>query len=114
MNCLLQLLFKMQFGRFLQDNLSEWLRRQTRNLLGFARAGSNPAVVDFLLQYQTILPSFIFNKHNSIIFTTLFHNNLFPTHHLFKYSHHISIFSFLILIIPIILIIYSIHIHFLS
>ena len=32
-----------------QDNLSEWLRRQTRNLLGFARAGSNPAVVVFLL-----------------------------------------------------------------
>ena len=31
-----------------QDNLSEWLRRQTRNLLGFARAGSNPAVVVFL------------------------------------------------------------------
>ena len=33
-------------GRF-RDNLSEWLRRQTRNLLGFARAGSNPAVVVF-------------------------------------------------------------------
>ena len=33
----------------MQDNLSEWLRRQTRNLLGFARAGSNPAVVEFLL-----------------------------------------------------------------
>ena len=31
------------------DNLSEWLRRQTRNLLGFARAGSNPAVVVFIL-----------------------------------------------------------------
>ena len=30
-----------------RDNLSEWLRRQTRNLLGFARAGSNPAVVVF-------------------------------------------------------------------
>jgi hypothetical protein len=25
-------------------NLAEWLRRQTRNLLGFPRAGSNPAV----------------------------------------------------------------------
>ena len=34
---------------FLQDNLSEWLRRQTRNLLGFARAGSNPADVAFFL-----------------------------------------------------------------
>ena len=31
-----------------RDNLSEWLRRQTRNLLGFARAGSNPAVVVFI------------------------------------------------------------------
>ncbi|TVU35557.1 hypothetical protein EJB05_17453, partial [Eragrostis curvula] len=27
-------------------DMSEWLRRQTRNLLGFARAGSNPAVDD--------------------------------------------------------------------
>ncbi|KAI4316125.1 hypothetical protein L6164_024134 [Bauhinia variegata] len=26
--------------------MSEWLRRQTRNLLGFACAGSNPAVDD--------------------------------------------------------------------
>ena len=25
-------------------DMSEWLRRQTWNLLGFARAGSNPAV----------------------------------------------------------------------
>ena len=31
-----------------RDILSEWLRRQTRNLLGFARAGSNPADVAFL------------------------------------------------------------------
>lgn len=35
-------------GHQKQDNLSEWLRRQTRNLLGFARAGSNPAVVVFI------------------------------------------------------------------
>ena len=28
-------------------DMSEWLRRQTRNLLGFACAGSNPAVDDF-------------------------------------------------------------------
>lgn len=27
------------------DNLAEWLRRKIRNLLGSARAGSNPAVV---------------------------------------------------------------------
>ena len=34
---------------FLQeDNVAEWLRRQTRNLLGSTRAGSNPAVVEFL------------------------------------------------------------------
>ena len=32
--------------RQIQGNLSEWLRRKIRNLLGFARAGSNPAVVD--------------------------------------------------------------------
>ena len=30
---------------FNSGNLSEWLRRKIRNLLGFARAGSNPAVV---------------------------------------------------------------------
>ena len=30
-------------------NLSEWLRRKIRNLLGFARAGSNPAVVVIFL-----------------------------------------------------------------
>ena len=31
------------------DTLPEWLMGQIRNLLGFARAGSNPAcVVDFL------------------------------------------------------------------
>ena len=39
-------------GKENQDNLSEWLRRQTRNLLGFARAGSNPAVVAFLLVFH--------------------------------------------------------------
>ena len=30
-----------------QDNVSEWLRRQIRNLLGSARASSNLVVVDF-------------------------------------------------------------------
>ena len=30
-----------------EDNVAEWLRRQTRNLLGSTRAGSNPAVVEF-------------------------------------------------------------------
>ena len=31
-------------------NLSERLRRKIRNLLGFARAGSSPAVVDIFLR----------------------------------------------------------------
>ncbi|ODV82538.1 hypothetical protein CANARDRAFT_205036, partial [[Candida] arabinofermentans NRRL YB-2248] len=35
----------------LTGNLSEWLRRKIRNLLGFARAGSNPAVVVFFLNF---------------------------------------------------------------
>ena len=58
-------------GKENQDNLSEWLRRQTRNLLGFARAGSNPAVVAFFCSfyyctvdsvfYCTLL--FVFNIH---------------------------------------------------
>ena len=60
---------------FLQDNLSEWLRRQTRNLLGFARAGSNPAVVAFL--------SFFFRFNITIYsislhFLILFHNKQSP------------------------------------
>ena len=29
------------------DTVSEWLRRWTRNLLGSARVGSNPTGVDF-------------------------------------------------------------------
>jgi hypothetical protein len=28
-----------------QGDLAKWLRREIRNLLGFARVGSNPAVV---------------------------------------------------------------------
>jgi hypothetical protein len=34
--------------------MSEWLRRQTRNLLGFACAGSNPAVDVFLFFVWTL------------------------------------------------------------
>ena len=46
-----------------RDNLSEWLRRQTRNLLGFARAGSNPAVVVFpFLLIEVLLLIFIFQS----------------------------------------------------
>ena len=33
------------------DSVAEWLRRETRNLMGFSRAGSNPAaVVNFYFQ----------------------------------------------------------------
>ena len=34
-------------------DMSEWLRRQTRNLLGFACAGSNPAVDDFFSRFYS-------------------------------------------------------------
>ena len=54
---------RRQIEAFLQDNLSEWLRRQTRNLLGFARAGSNPAVVAFLS-----LIFILIHYHNSFLF----------------------------------------------
>ena len=57
---------RRQIGAFLQDNLSEWLRRQTRNLLGFARAGSNPAVVAFLS-----LIFILIHYHNSFLFQFL-------------------------------------------
>ena len=29
------------------DSMAEWLRRQIRNLMGFARGGSNPSAVVF-------------------------------------------------------------------
>ena len=60
---------RRQIGAFLQDNLSEWLRRQTRNLLGFARAGSNPAVVAFLS-----LIFILIHYHNSLLFQFLFYS----------------------------------------
>ena len=31
------------------DNVAEWLRRQPAKLMGFARVGSNPTVVEFFL-----------------------------------------------------------------
>ena len=46
-------------GKENQDNLSEWLRRQTRNLLGFARAGSNPAVVAFFVLFFMELGEYV-------------------------------------------------------
>ena len=42
---------------FSEGTLSERLRRQIRNLLGFARAGSNPAGVVLLLQKLVQWPS---------------------------------------------------------
>ena len=51
-------------GRF-RDNLSEWLRRQTRNLLGFARAGSNPAVVVFPF-FLLLLSNLFFNNDRNV------------------------------------------------
>jgi hypothetical protein len=29
------------------DNMAEWLRRQPAKLMGYARVGSNPTVVEF-------------------------------------------------------------------
>ena len=46
--------------KFAQDSLSEWLRRQTRNLLGSARASSNPAAVAFLLLFSFPFASFFY------------------------------------------------------
>jgi hypothetical protein len=31
----------------MRDNMAEWLRRQPAKLMGYARVGSNPTVVDF-------------------------------------------------------------------
>ena len=43
--------------------MSEWLRRQTRNLLGFACAGSNPAV-DGLFYFFSFIIFFSFQFSN--------------------------------------------------
>lgn len=43
--------------------MAEWLRRQTRNLLGFARAGSNPAGDDFLYRHNKLK---IYKIHKSL------------------------------------------------
>ena len=50
----IELLFDMQLNYYISeiDSVAEWLRRETRNLMGFSRAGSNPAaVVKFFLIY---------------------------------------------------------------
>ena len=48
--CVNMLYFKMP-PACLHDNVSEWLRRWTRNPLGSAREGSNPFVVAFLSKW---------------------------------------------------------------
>ena len=61
--------------------MSEWLRRQTWNLLGFARAGSNPAVDVFYFYFiqfsvwelrkkrrKIFLFFFLRNKHKLFLF----------------------------------------------
>ena len=48
----------LQIYTLYKGNLSEWLRRKIRNLLGFARAGSNPAVVVIFL----VATSFQFDR----------------------------------------------------
>ena len=54
-------------------DMSEWLRRQTWNLLGFARAGSNPAVDVFLFLVFSIIVKSI-QVYNTYILHTL--NNM--------------------------------------
>lgn len=50
----IELLFDIELNYYISeiDSVAEWLRRETRNLMGFSRAGSNPAaVVKFFLVY---------------------------------------------------------------
>lgn len=46
------------------DSVAEWLRRETRNLMGFSRAGSNPAAVvnffELILAYLVKILSIMF------------------------------------------------------
>ena len=43
----------------LYGNLAEWLRRKIRNLLGSARAGSNPAVVVTFFLLPSVIHIFV-------------------------------------------------------
>ena len=38
---------QLDYTELRKDNVAEWLRRQPAKLMGFARVGSNPTVVDF-------------------------------------------------------------------
>ena len=83
-----------------RDNLSEWLRRQTRNLLGFARASSNPAVVVFLLllnnphKIKITLPLFLLHLQSLLFFLLLLYWNLI-SFLLFFFFHRNAVFQFL-------------------
>ena len=55
-------------------NLSEWLRRKIRNLLGFARAGSSPAVV---VIFSLLLNESIFGTKNMLLRSKDIECNLF-------------------------------------
>ena len=48
--------------------MAEWLRRETRNLMGSARAGSNPAVVDSKYLHKKKLFFVIFAKEKNFFF----------------------------------------------
>ena len=46
----------------IEDEVAEWLRRQTANLLGSAREGSNPFLVEsFLLEKHHFIPEAYFS-----------------------------------------------------
>ena len=86
--------------KFAQDSLSEWLRRQTRNLLGSARASSNPAAVAFLLLFSfpfvsffLIASLFIFLYH----ITPLSISSLLLTSHPISNKHPVKELSLLVL-----------------
>ena len=46
-----RVLYKYYYSQLVQADVAEWLRRLTRNQLGFARVGSNPAGRLLLLQF---------------------------------------------------------------
>ena len=45
-------------------DMSEWLRRQTRNLLGFACTGSNPVV-------DVVLPCFFLKSNQDVFLSSI-------------------------------------------
>jgi hypothetical protein len=68
--------------------MSEWLRRKIRNLLGLARAGSNPVTVEFYSfcspHKQTIAPCMFAPSHiipyNTPIYTMVLVDSLRTEH----------------------------------